>query len=210
MYLGTYVCAKQIASEPVCNTTACCFKINMTNHDHSNMITVGMTLELGTPAGKYWICGEDAYTLIPRDYAGCCHLSTLTTDLAIFPLNSLINKSGGGHHRLKKYMAWFNDLQLFHWRTSLGEKWGIGIVPWYGTVFLAEHIDNITYSMWQFSNLTIQTFKALSNAQQNHQMMLLQHQMALDHIPARQGGNVLLWTLQEEHAVLCCLIHMIT
>ena len=41
--------------------------------------------------------------------------------------------------------------------------------------------------MWQFSNLTVQMFKTLGNAQQNHRMMLLQNQMALDNILARQA-----------------------
>lgn len=33
---------------------------------------------------------------------------------------------------------------------SLGEKWAIGIFPWYGVTFRADLIDNITYSLYNY------------------------------------------------------------
>ena len=47
-------------------------------------------------------------------------------------------------NRKKRELAQFHKLEAYHWRISLGEKWGIGIFPWYGVTFLADHIDNVT------------------------------------------------------------------
>ena len=48
--------------------------------------------------------------------------------------------------------------ESYHWRISLAEKWGIGLFPWYGVTFLADHIDNITYTLQGFANETIRVF----------------------------------------------------
>lgn len=102
VYLGTSVCAKQLVSEPVRHTKSCCHKVNMTTLNHSNMSVVKMVPGIGTPVGKYWVYCKNAYTLIPRDYAGCCHLYTLTTDLDVFLSNSSMTKSGEGKN-LKRH-----------------------------------------------------------------------------------------------------------
>lgn len=67
------------------------------------------------------------------------------------------------NHCVKHEMAQFYNLESYHWWISLGEKWGIGLLPWYGVAFLADHIDNITYSVSQFTNKTIKGFKLLSS-----------------------------------------------
>lgn len=77
--------------------------MNMINPNDRNMSVVLMAPGIGTPVGKYWVCGKNASSFIPRDYVGCCHLSTLTTDLAVFPFNSSMTKSGGViNHRNKR------------------------------------------------------------------------------------------------------------
>uniref|UniRef100_A0A3P8TGV4 Uncharacterized protein n=1 Tax=Amphiprion percula TaxID=161767 RepID=A0A3P8TGV4_AMPPE len=53
---------------------------------------------------------------------------------------------------------------------------------------LADHIDNITYTLQGFANETIRGFGYLSNTQRSHRLTLLKHDMALDYILARQGG----------------------
>uniref|UniRef100_A0A3P8SC99 Uncharacterized protein n=1 Tax=Amphiprion percula TaxID=161767 RepID=A0A3P8SC99_AMPPE len=63
-----------------------------------------------------------------------------------------------------------------------------GLLPWYGVTFLADHIDNITYTLQGFANETIRGFGYLSNTQRSHRLTLLKHDMALDYILARQGG----------------------
>lgn len=80
------------------------------------------------------------------------------------------------------------NLESYHWKINLGEKWGIGLLPWYGVVYLAEHIDNITYTLQGFTNETIKGFEHLSNTQRSHRLTLLKHDMALDYVLATQGG----------------------
>lgn len=87
-----------------------------------------------------------------------------------------------------KELAQFHNLEAYHWRISLGEKWGIGLLPWYGVTFLADHIDNITYTLQGFANETIKGFTTLSNTQRSHRLTLLKHDMALHYILAKQGG----------------------
>jgi len=53
---------------------------------------------------------------------------------------------------------------------------------------LADHIDNITYTLQGFANETIRGFEFLSNTQRSHRLTLLKHDMALDYILAKQGG----------------------
>ena len=85
-------------------------------------------------------------------------------------------------------MAQFHNLESYHWRISLGEKWGIGIFPWYGVTFLADHTENITYILQGFANQTIKGFEYFSNAQRSDRLTLQKHDMALDYILAKQGG----------------------
>ena len=89
---------------------------------------------------------------------------------------------------MKRRLATFSNLESYHWRISLAEKWGIGLFPWYGVTFLADHIDNITYTLQGFANETIRGFELLSNTQKSHRLTLLKHDMALDYILAKQGG----------------------
>uniref|UniRef100_A0A3Q3FU30 Uncharacterized protein n=1 Tax=Labrus bergylta TaxID=56723 RepID=A0A3Q3FU30_9LABR len=63
-----------------------------------------------------------------------------------------------------------------------------GLFPWYGVTYLADHIDNITYTLQGFANETIKGFEYLSNTQKSHRLTLLKHDMALDYILAKQGG----------------------
>lgn len=53
---------------------------------------------------------------------------------------------------------------------------------------MADHIDNITYTLQGFANETIRGFNYLSNTQRSHRLTLLKHDMALDYILAKQGG----------------------
>ena len=101
--------------------------------------------------------------------------------------DSSTNSTEGGARR-KRELAQFHNIESFHWRINLGEKWGIGLLPWYGVVFLAEHIDNITYTLQGFANETIKGFEHLTNAQRSHRLTLLKHDMALDYILAKEGG----------------------
>ncbi|KAK6297558.1 hypothetical protein J4Q44_G00321410 [Coregonus suidteri] len=97
-------------------------------------------------------------------------------------------------NRVKRDMAECHSLEAYHWRISLGEKWGLGLFPWYGVTFLADHIDNITYTLQGFANEMIRGFNLLSNTQRSHRLTLLKHDMALDYILAKQGGLCLALT----------------
>ena len=139
----------------------------------------------------WWICGNNAFIFLLYGWTGCCYMATVIWTLKLPWEVSVVKhreeqESSGG--RVKREMATFNNLESYHWRISLAEKWGIGLFPWYGVTFLADHIDNITYTLQGFANETIRGFEYLSNTQKSHRLTLLKHDMALDYILAKQGG----------------------
>lgn len=103
--------------------------------------------------------------------------------------------------RRKRELAQFHTMQSYHWRISLGEKWGLGMFPWYGVTFLADHIDNITYTLSMFANETIRGFELLSSNDKSHRLTLLKHEMALDFLMARTGGLCVTLNLTDEACV---------
>lgn len=138
----------------------------------------------------WWVCGDKAYLFLPYGWTGCCYMATLKLPYEAMVLRKEQKDSETDNHlkRRRREMAKFHNLEAYHWRISLAEKWGIGIFPWYGVTFLADHIDNITYTLQGFANETIKGFGFLSNTQKSHRLTLLKHDMALDYILAQQGG----------------------
>ena len=149
--------------------------------------TLPANVSIGNFRDIWWICGKQAYIFLPHGWTGCCYMATLKLpwDVSIIKQGKQQESSGG---RMKREMATFSNLESYHWRISLAEKWGIGLFPWYGVTFLADHIDNITYTIQGFANETIKGFEYLSNTQKSHRLTLLKHDMALDYILAKQGG----------------------
>uniref|UniRef100_A0A3B1K9V9 Uncharacterized protein n=1 Tax=Astyanax mexicanus TaxID=7994 RepID=A0A3B1K9V9_ASTMX len=201
-------------------------------------------LTIGHFKDIWWVCGDKAYIFLPYGWIGCCYMATLKLPYEVYTLQkgepsnvvqskrrkremaqfhnldayhwriSIGEKWGIGccymatlklpyevytlqkgepsnvvqSKRRKREMAQFHNLDAYHWRISIGEKWGIGLFPWYGVTFLADHIDNITYTLQGFANETIKGFEFLSNTQKSHRLTLLKHDMALDYILAKQGG----------------------
>ena len=148
---------------------------------------------IGNFKDVWWVCGDKAYIFLPYGWTGCCYMALLK-----LPYEVLTFQKGKGPDevpsndvsgsRRKRELAQFHNLESYHWRISIGEKWGIGLFPWYGVTFLADHIDNITYTLQGFANETIRGFEFLSNTQKSHRLTLLKHDMALDYILAKQGG----------------------
>ncbi|XP_030580076.1 uncharacterized protein LOC115776499 [Archocentrus centrarchus] len=151
----------------------------------------------------WWVCGDKAYLFLPYGWTGCCYMATLKLPYEVFTMQrgEAPNKNQSNEiwgNRRKRELAQFHNLESYHWRINLGEKWGIGIFPWYGVVFLADHIDNITYTLQGFANETIKGFQLLSNTQRSHRLTLLKHDMALDYILAKQGGLCMTLNLTGE------------
>uniref|UniRef100_A0A7N9ANF9 Uncharacterized protein n=1 Tax=Mastacembelus armatus TaxID=205130 RepID=A0A7N9ANF9_9TELE len=67
--------------------------------------------------------------------------------------------------------------------------------------FLADHIDNITYSMSAFANETIKGFYLLQANDKSHRLTLLKHEMALDYLLAKTGGLCLTLNLTGDACV---------
>ncbi|XP_029923405.1 uncharacterized protein LOC115370519 [Myripristis murdjan] len=149
----------------------------------NNSLRYHVGLGIGFMYSNYWQCGNNTYEMLPINWNGCCYLVKLKVH------NVMIMRGQESHlNRNKRALAQFHNIQSYHWRISLGEKWGIGILPWYGVTFLADHIDNITYTMSAFANETIKGFEYLSANDKSHRMTLLKHEMALDFLMARTGG----------------------
>ncbi|XP_036418907.1 uncharacterized protein LOC118802460 [Colossoma macropomum] len=141
----------------------------------------------------WWVCGDKAYIFLPYGWIGCCYMAMLKLPYEVFTVQKRkvsdeVQSEAISGSRKKRELAQFHNLESYHWRISLGEKWGIGLFPWYGVTFLADHIDNITYTLQGFANETIRGFEYLSNTQKSHRLTLLKHDMALDYLLAKQGG----------------------
>ncbi len=82
------------------------------------------------PIGNfYWLCGKEASLFLPLKLSGCCYFVNLTfSNLALLPMSMTQPPEHSPIH--KREMAQFANLHSYHWRISLGEKWGIGIFPW--------------------------------------------------------------------------------
>ncbi|KAM3619516.1 uncharacterized protein V6R79_009566 [Siganus canaliculatus] len=143
---------------------------------------------LGNFKDIWWVCGEKAYLLLPYAWTGCCYMARLKLPYEVLTTRKETAAEATPGSRKKRELAEFHNLESYHWRISLAEKWGIGLFPWYGVTFLADHIDNITYTLQGFANETIKGFEYLSNTQRSHRLTLLKHDMALDYILAKQGG----------------------
>ena len=85
----------------------------------------------------WWVCNNKAYIFLPYGWTGCCYMATLK-----LPYQVLMVQRGTPPE--KRELAQFNNLESYHFRISLGEKWGLGLFPWYRVTFLADRIDNIT------------------------------------------------------------------
>lgn len=75
------------------------------------------------------------------------------------------------------------------------------IGEWYGVTFLADHIDNITYTRSWFSNETIKSFRFLSDNDRSHRLALLKHEMALDYLMMKTGGLCVTLNLTGEACI---------
>lgn len=165
------------------------------NHKQSKTLLVkNQTLPANVTIGNFrdvwWICGNKAYLFLPYGWTGCCYMATLKLPYEVLGAPNEVDfiEDQRGNVRRKREMAQFHTMHAFHHRVSLAEKWGIGLLPWYGVTFLADHIDNITYTLQAFANQTMNGFELLSNTQRSHRLTLLKHDMALDYILAKQGG----------------------
>uniref|UniRef100_A0A3Q3A1J1 Reverse transcriptase/retrotransposon-derived protein RNase H-like domain-containing protein n=1 Tax=Kryptolebias marmoratus TaxID=37003 RepID=A0A3Q3A1J1_KRYMA len=148
---------------------------------------------IGNFKDLWWICGGRAYIFLPYGWTGCCYMAFLKLPYDVFTMQrgvppDNVQPTSIPGNRQKRALAQFHNLESYHWRISLGEKWAIGLFPHYGVTFLAAHIDNITYTLQGFANETIKGFQYLTDTQRSHRLTLLKHDMALDYILAKQGG----------------------
>ncbi len=138
---------------------------NAPDKANSRTLTVkNQTLKLPivTLTGKdlWWVCGNKAYIFLPYGWTGCCYLATLKLPYEVYTIHKgqessdkeQLNTTSG--HRVKREMAQFHEIEAYHFRVSLAEKWGIGLFPCNGVTFLADHIDNITYTLQGFADQT--------------------------------------------------------
>ena len=79
----------------------------------------------------------------------------------------------------------------------------IGLFPWYGATFLADHIDNdnVTYSMSAFANETIKGLNYLKANDKSHRLTVLKHEMVPDYLLAKTGGLCITLNLTGEACV---------
>ncbi|XP_013885350.1 uncharacterized protein LOC106533545 [Austrofundulus limnaeus] len=199
---------------PIPNVVLSIMNLNhiVTFHDPiSREDTLRLVRHLSFPANAtegnfkdvWWICGNKAYVFLPYRWVGCCYMASLTLPYEVAVIQrgekpDEVHPTPLSGERVKRAVAQFHTLESYHWRISLGEKWGIGLFPHYGVTFLADHIDNLTYTLQAFANETIKGFQFLTDTQRSHRLTLLKHDMALDYILAKQGGLCVALNLTED------------
>lgn len=109
-----------------------CMKVNLTKPDINNLRVLHATPGLGMISEHGWACGSSVFWFLPPNYAGCCYLARVSTPLLITSVSDFVNHtvnytSPSGIH--KRTLATFSEQDFFHYRISLGEKWGIGLSP---------------------------------------------------------------------------------
>lgn len=207
-FLGQSSCRRYEAIEPCSNGTHICKRVNLTlPHALGNLPVTDCTHGLGMIQGHSWVCGDQYYSFLPPTFAGCCYLAKITTPLTLIPVQDLINSTHspaqGNHTCRKRSMAQFNIRDFYHYRVSLREKWGIGLFPWYGVTFLADHTDNVTADLFAYMTANTAAIRQLNNAARNRREVFLKHEMVLDYLIASEGGMCRKFNILEN---FCCVL----
>lgn len=126
------------------------------------------------PENMMWTCGQHSYLYLPDGWSGTCYLSILIP--AVMKMDDITLPQHEGLIRQKRN------------KVSPGKKATMALVPFYGPVALAHHIDDLSVSLEKLTALVEEGFNALTAEAQALRMVALQNRAALDLLLAEKGG----------------------
>uniref|UniRef100_A0A3Q2Z0G8 RNase H type-1 domain-containing protein n=1 Tax=Hippocampus comes TaxID=109280 RepID=A0A3Q2Z0G8_HIPCM len=139
--------------------------------------------------GGWWLCGNDAYMVLPPDWTGVC-TPIFVTDHTFFITHA--NQTSRLRRDAPTFSphdsVWGTDVpeEFKHW--SKGEKFGLALFPWAGVAKNMLRIETIDYRLKSFVNFSIGVEEGQNRELEAIRLMVLQNRMVLDLQTAATGG----------------------
>ncbi|XP_028980657.2 uncharacterized protein LOC114840714 [Esox lucius] len=136
---------------------------------HANALgNIGST-GMVAPNGTYFICGPNAYAMLPPFWMGSCYLGYVVPHI---------------RHSLEPPFA-----KLHRRSISESERFFAIAFPSYGTAKLAQEVITMASSLEALANLTADGFTGMSAEMVAMRTVAMQNRVALDYLLAAQGGT---------------------
>ncbi|CAM4643474.1 unnamed protein product [Caretta caretta] len=137
--------------------------------------------------GHHWVCGENAYTVLPANWSGICYPAQLFPQFRV--LQSL------PRNRLRNFKRKRRDLPDAKWYVynitplTWEDAVGISLVPVGGVIHHAKRLLRLQAVVEIMANETRESLKALAKEAGAVRQVALQNRRALDIILAAKGGT---------------------
>uniref|UniRef100_M4AZB8 Murine leukemia virus integrase C-terminal domain-containing protein n=1 Tax=Xiphophorus maculatus TaxID=8083 RepID=M4AZB8_XIPMA len=120
----------------------------------------------------YFICGNEAYMFLPKNWGGLC---------AVVPLINPIVKRWGG---LTTHTGVPWEFRIWNG----GEKFMQSLFPWVGIGEIRDHVEINRYGLLRLINITYQLANGTMEELTELRNMVMQNRVVLDFLTAPQGG----------------------
>uniref|UniRef100_A0AAY5KHK5 Uncharacterized protein n=1 Tax=Esox lucius TaxID=8010 RepID=A0AAY5KHK5_ESOLU len=121
------------------------------------------------PNGTYFICGHNAYAVLPTFWMGSCYLGYVVPHI---------------RHSVEPPFA-----KLHRQIISESERFFAIVFPFFGTAKLAREVISMASSLEALASLTTDGFTAVSAEMVAMLTVAMQNRVALDYLLAAQGGS---------------------
>ena len=136
-------------------------------HDYGTQTIVG-----------YWLCGQTAYTALPRHWSGLCARTSLTDHTIVISANNVTKNNHQKRYAILNDPDWGTDVPEEHKLWSSGMKVALSLL----------RVETLNYRLNSFVNSSIPTTTALADEIYALRLMVLQNRMVLDLLVASKGG----------------------
>ena len=141
----------------------------------------------GATTDMVWLCASNYYQVLPPNWSGVCSPVFLVPHVEIY--NELLYTT----HQYPHYRAPTTPIgSLIRPERELmiapDNKFIGGLLPWYGTVNNAHHIDRLHIELEKLAAYAVKGFDTLLPFEKAARMMILQNRMGLDLIYASESG----------------------
>ncbi|XP_078535193.1 uncharacterized protein LOC144821918 [Lissotriton helveticus] len=197
-FISRNVTSERIMPIPILNTSSpFCIKgaghvqvgISLCNYTYN--LKIFSSPPLLTPPNVYFVCGENAYTWLPRGWAGQCYLSFLYPPVYIAPpdyhkTHQLYNSELAPHRQRRQLTM----TEVDQTDTSLQQftDFTKGLVPFWGPIFNSREIRRLSRVVENVINITTDIMANITEELQATRLVSLQNRMVLDVLLADRGG----------------------
>ncbi|CAM4593304.1 unnamed protein product [Lepidochelys kempii] len=137
--------------------------------------------------GHHWVCGENAYTVLPANWSGICYPAQLFPQFRV--LQSLPRNHLRNFRRKRRDLPdakWYVDnISPLTWEEAVG----ISLVPVGWVIHHAKRLLRLQAVVEIMANETGESLKALAKEAGAVRQVALQNRRALDIILAAKGGT---------------------